>query len=142
MGGVSPKGLKTFETLPFDRMLSYLRDADIVICHGGTGSLITALREGCRTIVMPRLFEKGEHYDNHQAEITRVFADRGLVASANSLEELAAALKIVRARPPVSATTNPSKLMAHLNEILSRYARMKAYISPELENRMSPARHP
>ena len=125
VGGVSPKGLNTFETLPFDRMLSYLRDADIVICHGGTGSLITALREGCRTIVMPRLFEKGEHYDNHQAEITRAFANRGLVMSANSLEELAAALKIVRTRPPVSATTNPSKLISHLRQILSNRAQQK-----------------
>jgi UDP-N-acetylglucosamine transferase subunit ALG13 len=119
IGGISPKGLKTFETLTFDQMLSYLRDADIVICHGGTGSLITALREGCRTIVMPRLFEKGEHYDNHQAEITRAFAARGLVTPANSLEELAAALKNVRTRRPVSATTNPSKLIEHLAEILA-----------------------
>jgi UDP-N-acetylglucosamine transferase subunit ALG13 len=75
---------------------------------------------------MPRLFEKGEHYDNHQAEITEAFAARGLVTPANSLEELAAALKSVRARPPVSATTNPAKLIGHLTEILSRHVQEKA----------------
>jgi UDP-N-acetylglucosamine transferase subunit ALG13 len=118
IGGLSPEGLTTFETLPFDSMLSYLREADIVICHGGTGSLITALREGCRVVVMPRLFEKGEHYDDHQKEITRAFAARGLVAQANTLEELAIALKTVRGRAPVSATTNPSGLIGHLSKIL------------------------
>jgi UDP-N-acetylglucosamine transferase subunit ALG13 len=131
IGGVFPEGIKAFETLPFERMLSYMRDADIVICHGGTGSLITALREGCRTIVMPRLFEKGEHYDNHQAEITRAFAARGLVTPANSLEELSIALKVARVRQPVLATTNPSKLIGHLTEILSQCAREKTCSSLE-----------
>lgn len=119
IGGLMPPGLETYETLPFDSMLSYLRDADIVICHGGTGSLITALREGCRTIVMPRLFEKGEHYDNHQKEITNAFAARGLVSTANNLEELAQALKDSRARTPILATTNPARLIGHLASILA-----------------------
>jgi UDP-N-acetylglucosamine--N-acetylmuramyl-(pentapeptide) pyrophosphoryl-undecaprenol N-acetylglucosamine transferase len=119
IGGLTPSGVETYETLPFDSMLSYLRDADIVICHGGTGSLITALREGCRTIVMPRLFEKGEHYDNHQKEITRAFAARGLVSTANDLEEMSLALKAARARPPISATTNPARLIEHLADILA-----------------------
>ena len=68
------------------------------------------------------IFEKGEHYDNHQSEITEAFAARGLVTPANSLEELATALKRARALQPVLATTNQSKLIVHLNEILSRYA--------------------
>ena len=119
LGGLAPPGLETYETLPFDSMLSYLRDADIVICHGGTGSLITALREGCRTIVMPRLFEKGEHYDNHQKEITRAFAARGLVSTASNREELSQALKDARARTPVLATTNPARLIGHLAKILA-----------------------
>jgi UDP-N-acetylglucosamine transferase subunit ALG13 len=111
-----------FETMSFDNMKSYLRDADIVVCHGGTGSVITALREGCRTIVVPRAFEKGEHYDDHQQEITTAFAARGLVMQANSPEELASALIAARAAKPVLATTNPTKLIGYLNTVLERQA--------------------
>ena len=103
-GGLAPDGINTFETAPFDEMQSILRDADIVVCHGGTGSLITALRQGCRIVAVPRLFENGEVYDNHQAEITSAFAERGLLAVANSVDELTTALKTVRGRPPVVAT--------------------------------------
>lgn len=124
IGGLAPPGLETYETLPFDSMLSHLRDADIVICHGGTGSLITALREGCRTIVMPRLFEKGEHYDNHQKEITGAFAARGLVFVANNQEELSEALKAARAGMPVLATTNPARLIGHLADILAAHEKV------------------
>ena len=122
VGGLAPPGMAAFETLSFDNMKAYLRDADIVVCHGGTGSVITALREGCRTIVVPRAFEKGEHYDDHQQEITTAFAARGLVMQANSPEELASALIAARAAKPVSATTNPTKLIGYLNAVLEQQA--------------------
>lgn len=119
IGGVQPEGLETVETLPFDQVLSILREADIVVCHGGTGSLITALREGCRTIAMPRLFSRGEHYDDHQEEITEAFRARGLIAVAKSEEELSAALREVRGREPPRATSDPVGLTTYLTELLA-----------------------
>jgi N-acetylglucosaminyldiphosphoundecaprenol N-acetyl-beta-D-mannosaminyltransferase len=118
VGGARPSGLETHEVLPFDQMLALLREADIVVCHGGTGSIITALREGCRVVAMPRRFEDGEHYDNHQLEITRALEQRGLIAVAQSTEELAHALSIVRSRPPVTATLRPSELVEFLKSVI------------------------
>jgi UDP-N-acetylglucosamine transferase subunit ALG13 len=110
IGGVTPPGVEAVETLGFDEIQALLKRADFVVCHGGTGSLITALREGCRVVAMPRLFELQEHYDDHQAEITSAFAKRGLIGVAKSEEELAAALQEARERTPVLATTDPSEL--------------------------------
>ncbi len=121
-GGSRPEGVEAVDTLPFDRIQELLTEADIVVCHGGTGSLITALRKGCRVVAMPRLLEKGEHYDNHQAEITSAFAARGMIAVANSTDELAQALEQVRSRPPVLATTDPSELKAYLEGVLQAKA--------------------
>lgn len=117
VGGHAPDGLEVSETLPFDQVQAILRDARIVVCHGGTGSLITALRQGCQVIAMPRLSKLGEHYDDHQAEITGAFAQRGLVLIANTLEELRQALIEARARKPVLATTDPQALLAHLETL-------------------------
>jgi len=121
IGGRAPDGMQTVETLTFDKVQSILHDADIVVCHGGTGSLITALRQGCRVIAMPRLFERGEHYDNHQAEITKAFEARGQIAVANSPQDLAEALNVVRSRPPVRATTDAAELIVYLNGLLSQW---------------------
>ena len=120
VGAPQPQGVTAVETLPFDKIQELLTDADIVVCHGGTGSLITALRKGCRVIAFPRLLEKGEHYDNHQAEITSAFAARGLIEVANDADELAQALERIRSRPPVLATTDPSELMNYLDEVLDQ----------------------
>ena len=135
IGGYRPEGIQTVDTLDFNEVQALLKDADIVICHGGTGSLITALREGCRTIVMPRLPEHGEHYDNHQADITRSFAARGLVKVANTEAELAEAIKAARDWTPPSATTDPSELRAYLDQLLAEWGRPR----PTGSGRAAPA---
>jgi UDP-N-acetylglucosamine transferase subunit ALG13 len=120
-GGLQPDGLECHATLPFETMLATLRQADIVVCHGGTGSLITALREGCRVIAIPRRFERGEHYDDHQAEITQAFADRGLILVADTADDLARALEQARAREPVMVTSDPAALAEHLSTLLAKW---------------------
>jgi UDP-N-acetylglucosamine--N-acetylmuramyl-(pentapeptide) pyrophosphoryl-undecaprenol N-acetylglucosamine transferase len=112
-------GFRIVESLPFVEMQALLCDADIVICHGGTGSFITALRQGCRVIAMPRLFERGEHYDNHQFEIAEAFAARGLVEVALEAEDIPAAIARAKAKVPVLATTDPAALVEWLNGYLA-----------------------
>ena len=119
--GCKPEGIEAVENLSFDEIQSLLRDADIVVSHGGTGSLITALRERCRTVVMPRLFELGEHYDNHQLEISESFQKRGLVHVARDTAGLRHALAAARRADPPGATTDPRSLMAWLRETLSEW---------------------
>ena len=122
-GGIRPDGIETVETLPFASVKQTLRDADIVVCHGGTGSLITALREGCRVIAVPRRFDRGEHYDDHQSEITKAFAERGLIEVVDREEDFPSALQAARARNPVAATTDPSELISYLQDLVTQWAR-------------------
>ncbi|QGP78207.1 beta-1,4-glucuronosyltransferase WelK [Sphingobium sp. CAP-1] len=114
------------ETLAFEDVKQILRRADIVICHGGTGSVITALREGCRVIVVPRSFQRGEHYDDHQWEIAETFADRGLVSIVGEDDDLVGAIAAARARAPVCATLDPGTLIAELDVLLRGWTAVKA----------------
>lgn len=129
------EGAQCFETLDFAEMKATLAKADIVVCHGGTGSIVTALQAGCRTIAIPRLFERGEHYDNHQLEITEAFEQRGLLFVARTREEFAAALVKARTATPRLATTDPKGLIARLTEIVdglaAKDARHRADLSAE-----------
>lgn len=118
-GVPAPPGVESHETLDFKEVQALLRDASIVVCHGGTGSLITALRQGCHVIAMPRLSKLGEHYDDHQAEITEAFEKRGLIQVANSTDELCEAIERARTRPRVMATTEPAGLIAFLRHRLA-----------------------
>lgn len=102
------------ETYSFDEMKAFLRKADFVVCHGGTGSLVTALQAGCKVIAIPRRRELGEHYDDHQAEITENLRKRGLIEVADNCEEFLAAVERLRARDSIMATTDYSELSNYL----------------------------
>lgn len=111
-------GLQRVAEIPFDEIQQTLRRARIVICHGGTGSMITALQNGCATIVIPRLFDLGEHYDNHQLEIAESFAERGLVFLAHDGESLRAALLAARQSTPRAVTTDYAPMIEHLRKLI------------------------
>ncbi|WP_316251133.1 beta-1,4-glucuronosyltransferase WelK [Sphingomonas sp. JC676] len=108
-------------SLSFDRVQEILRDADLVICHGGTGSLVTALRAGCRVIAFPRRHDLGEHYDDHQEEIAQTFADRGLLHIVRNESCLGEAIAAAKAIEPVMATTDHTALIAHLSALIEKW---------------------
>lgn len=102
------------ENYSFAEMKALLERADYVVCHGGTGSLITALQAGCRVIAIPRRRELGEHYDDHQSEITENFCKRGLIEVADTPSEFAAAMERLSKKRPLRATTDYSDLADYL----------------------------
>lgn len=112
-------GIETHQSLDFDAVKTLLDTADIVVCHGGTGSIITALQRGCHVIVVPRKFALGEHYDDHQMEIAEAFAARGLIQIANDYAEFLTALRQTADRPAPMATTAPAALGQWLQDYIA-----------------------
>lgn len=120
-GGVRPEGMEVHERMAFDDIQAILQKADIVFCHGGTGSLVTALRAGCRVVAMPRQSARAEHYDDHQEEIVSAFEQRGLIQAAVETGDMAAALARARAIEPIRATTEPELLIGKLHELMAEW---------------------
>jgi UDP-N-acetylglucosamine transferase subunit ALG13 len=111
--------IEVHASLPNDVMRDFLKRADIVVCHGGTGSIVTAMREGCQVIAVPRRSDMSEHYDDHQLEIVSALKARGLIQSADTVDELIAAIEIARTKPRVFATTDTHELNGFLKEVLA-----------------------
>jgi UDP-N-acetylglucosamine--N-acetylmuramyl-(pentapeptide) pyrophosphoryl-undecaprenol N-acetylglucosamine transferase len=60
----------------FDRLVA---ESNVFITHAGVGTLLRALELGVRPVVVPRLAARGEHVDDHQLQVARELAERGLV---------------------------------------------------------------
>ena len=57
--------------------LAQLMDqCDILITHGGVGTMIEAVRKGKKIIAVPRLARYKEHVDDHQMELTQRLLDQ------------------------------------------------------------------
>lgn len=88
-----PEWYRSFDFVDGETFEKTIDEADLIISHGGVSSLISSLRRGKRVIAFPRLARYGEHLDDHQTEITSVFAERGYLLYATDKESLAKAIK-------------------------------------------------
>ena len=70
----------------FDRLIS---EAGVIVTHGGVSTIVTALNYRKRIIVCPRLARYGEHVDDHQREIARAFAKKGVLLCCEEGDDLA-----------------------------------------------------
>jgi len=71
---------------------NYIKNSDIVITHGGTSSIIKALRNNKKTIIIPRRADLREHVDNHQFEISDMFKNNGYAEVVLDIEDLKEAI--------------------------------------------------
>lgn len=75
---VSDLGIATVTSLPSEELRRAIAEADVVVSHAGTGSILTALQLGKRPIVVPRRAAHGEHVDGHQNDLAAFVASEGL----------------------------------------------------------------
>ena len=87
-----PSGATWFEFLDFPQLVQYMRSARVVVAHAGVGSVMTALGEGKRPVVVPRLGRYREAVDDHQLHFARRMDSVGLVRLVEDPAELPAAV--------------------------------------------------
>lgn len=88
---------RAVSSMTSDEMDRELKEADFVISHAGVGTALRAMDLGRRPVLVPRRSAHGEHVDDHQLQIARELAARGLAVSAEadqlSLAEIYASLE-------------------------------------------------
>ena len=73
------------EKKEFDRCI---RECDVLISHGGVGTIITAINSGKPVVLYPRLKKFGEHVDDHQLEISQAFSKKEYVLYCSDGDDL------------------------------------------------------
>ena len=55
-----PNAARSTAFMQFPQVIESMREADVVVCHAGAGSILCALRAGHVPVVVPRLKRFGE----------------------------------------------------------------------------------
>ena len=84
----TPKHYDYKKFIDRDEFQQQMKKSNIVITHGGTGTIITAVKNEKKVIAVPRLKEYGEHVDNHQLQILEEFENIGIIKAAYNMDEL------------------------------------------------------
>jgi len=88
-----PQHAKYFRYTSYQENLSYFQKASLVIGHGGTGTILNALKFKIPIVVVPRRHHYGEHVDDHQVELAQRLVGNELIKVVYELEELESAVK-------------------------------------------------
>jgi len=114
--GATPElaGLTTVDYLPAEDLLAAMDAADVVVCHGGPGTIAAAIRCGHTPIVIARDPLLGEHVDDHQQRYTRKLRAGGSIELPADLPEF---LSLVAAVQPRDVAALASSVEAAAAEI-------------------------
>lgn len=89
-----PRHCKWSKLIPYKEMEAKVKEARIVITHGGPASFIAPLQIGKTPIVVPRQFELDEHVNNHQVDFAKQVSERmGTIIPIYDIKDLEKTIK-------------------------------------------------
>ena len=110
------ENMTLYNQLPADKIMKLTEKADLVITHGGVGSIINSIEKNKKVMAVPRLKKYNEHVNNHQLDIIKSFNDMEYIIGLNDVEELEEALKKVKnfkPKPYIKNTGNILEIVAN-----------------------------
>ena len=107
-----PNHYRWYRYLDREQFQKLQREADLIISHGGTGALISALKLGKQVIAVPRLAKFAEHIDDHQTQITGVLAQEGYLREVLDMEQLGRMISLAYTDPIQKRYDKPSNIPA------------------------------
>lgn len=94
------------------RIESLMKEARVVVTHGGAGSLLTALECGRTVLAVPRRASLGEHVDDHQLELCVALEEAGLIRVLADCSDLDTMLLTLEEMPMTTSPAPRARLMA------------------------------
>ncbi len=114
------KNMEIFDLIAKEKLEKLQEKSNIIITHGGVGSIISSIEKGKKVIAVPRLHEYDEHVNNHQKEIVELFNKKKYIIGINKVEDLKEALKKIDKFIPEKYEPNNSKLIGIVDEFISK----------------------
>jgi UDP-N-acetylglucosamine transferase subunit ALG13 len=117
-----PKHYEYRDFITQEEFLEKVKEADIIVSHGASGSIMKALNEGKKVIAVTRLEKYGEHINDHQIQNNVAFGSNGYVLVAdNELTDLGECFKkIYEGRDGIIPWENkdPMAIVNMINEFI------------------------
>lgn len=107
--------MEIFDLIPSDEFLKLLKECSVLICHGGVGTIIDALKCHKKVIAAARLKEYGEHQNNHQKQIINEFTKKKLILELDDFSLLDKKLKEIETFTPGEYESNTNHFIDLLN---------------------------
>ncbi len=88
------ENMEIFDYIDNKKFNKLINECDLLITHGGVGSILTGLKANKKIIAVPRLAKYKEHTNDHQLQIVNNFFNKGYILKADNNDLGQAIIKI------------------------------------------------
>lgn len=112
--------MRIIDLISKEQLEQFQDEADLIITHGGVGSIISSVERGKKVIAVPRMHEYGEHVNNHQKEIVKDFNDKGYIIGIEKVEDLKQAIIKSKDFEPKKYQPNNKKMLEIIENFIDK----------------------
>lgn len=113
------KDMEIFDLIPMEDFEKNISECDILITHGGVGSIVDALKRGKVVIAAARLEKYAEHVNDHQLQIIKNFSEAGYIIALNNFDKLDEALKLAKKFKPNKYKSNTENMIKLVEKLIN-----------------------
>ena len=113
------KNMEIFDLIDRQKFSKLISECDLLITHGGVGSIINGLQNNKKVIVVPRLSKYKEHINDHQLQITDNFAKAGYIIPVYENDKLEDALKKSKDFKPKKFQSNTDNIVKIIENFIA-----------------------
>lgn len=110
--------MKIMDLMSKEQLEQFQDEADLIITHGGVGSIISSIEKEKKVIAVPRMHEYGEHVNNHQKEIVKDFNDKGYIIGIEKVEDLKQAIEKIKDFEPKKYQPDNEKMLKIIEKFI------------------------
>lgn len=112
------KNMEMFDLIPANEFDEFIKKADLIITHGGAGSILTAVKNNKKIIAAARLAKYKEHTNDHQKQIIEEFSKQGYILELKDFNKLGKLIQKSKSFKPKKFTSNTKNMIKLVSDYI------------------------
>ena len=110
-----------YNLISMDKFNEYIENCDLLITHGGVGSILNGLKNNKKVIAVPRLLKYDEHESDHQIQIVDAFYEKGYILKVNDGDDFNKILNESKKFKPNKFISNNQKFVSLIDDMIGEW---------------------
>ena len=112
----SSQNMTIYDFVEYDKFDELIKECDILITHGGVGSIIAGLNNNKKVIAAARLKKYKEHTNDHQLQIIDNFSAAGYILELSDFDKVDELIEKAKTFEPKKYKSNKENFVAFIEK--------------------------
>lgn len=112
------KNMEILDLVPREEFDKLVSECDLLITHGGVGSILTGINKGKKVIAVPRLAKYNEHGNDHQLQIVENLSKKKYILGVKDLNQLGKTIEKAKKFKPQKFVSNTHNIIDMIEKFI------------------------